>query len=255
MFKYANVWLGEQEGTEVGAWVENTIKPEQLFPIASRSWAGYLTNGPMLNITPEINRPVRTGSLLWPWGASRFARAHFVVTGDMLNSIRSIVFLNGTQIAAPFVFADGNSSITANLWMLPAIPLLTSVTKASLYLLTLVDDRYWWWGTPVDLTIDDGVTTWSDLYSDLSTALGTTISVDSIASAYGTPTTEYTTSSLPAPPILDAIAFSVGQRIVRGLDGVVSAQNFATSKAILTSNQTAMFVPFAGGQLSLNPRA
>ncbi len=254
MFSYAGVWLGEtkEEGAELAAWIESAIKPSRIFPLAYHASYGEMSNGPLLNPTPEEPRPIRTDTLFWPWGASRFARAHFVASGKQVELIRKEVFLNNTQIVENFAFDDGDNSIQAEMWMLPCIPLSKAVSGLEMYLVTLVDERYFWWGESIDLTVSVDATTWDYLYTTISNVIGY-IDVDPIPTEYGTPTLEYQASSRLLPPVLDAIAFSVQQRIVRDFDGTIKAQNAATALAAVTANRIG-YVPYAGGCFDLNPR-
>lgn len=251
MFSFAGVDLGDVDGTEIGAWVAANIRPQSLYPLAYQSWPAMWRNGPILNITPEIPRPVKISSLFWPVSASRFAQGNFVVSTQMLDRIRKQAYYQGASREREFVFADGENDIKTDLWMLPAIPLQQALPGSNLWLLTLVDDRYYWWGQPVNLNIMEGITTWENIYETIGDYLGITIDVDPIAAAYTTPTLSYTTGSRPLPLILDAIAFSVGQRIIRNLDGSVRAQNATTADALVTANLTANINAYAGGEFDL----
>ena len=250
MYSYAGTPLAEPNGTQVADWLIANIRPQELFPLAYQSWPAALGNGPVLNQSPEVPRSVQISSLFWPHGASRFARAHFVVTKPQLDLIRKVVFKNGAQIAAPLVLSDGQAGIITNMWMLPCLPLATGNLPLSMWLLTLVDDRYFWWGKSVDLTVEDD-TEWGDLYDAIAVELEEAIVYDPVAAAYGDPTIDYNCSARPLPPILDAIAFSVGQRLTRALDGTLRAQSYLTSKAVLVANQTAGWTPYAGGAYAL----
>jgi hypothetical protein len=257
MFSYAGVNLSEPNesvGINIAGWISANIHPERLFPLAYKSWPESFGNGPVLNQSPEHDRAARINSLFWPRGASRFARGHFVVSGSQLKAIRAVTTRAGVLSAAPFVFSDAVGSITTSLWMLPSIPLSKALTGSEMYLLTLVDDRYWWWGQALDLAVTVGVTTWANLYAAIGTNLGISIAVDPVSANYGTPTADYNTGARPLPMIFDAIAFSVGQRVVRSLTGSVRTQNVATAVAAVTANLTLPANSYAGGQMDFNPR-
>lgn len=251
MFSYAGVDLGDPDGTEIGEWIVDNIHPQQLYPLAYQTWPAFWRNGPVMNITPEIPRPVKISSLFWPFTASRFAQGNFVVTTTMLNSIRTAAYRYGAAQACEFIFDDGDNSLTTYLWMLPATPIQQALPGSDMWLLTLVDDRYYWWGQSVNLDVTEGITTWNDLYETIGDYLGITIDVDPVASDYGVPLSAYTTGSRPLPLILDAIAFSVGQRIVRGFDGSVTAQNATTALSLVSANLVAAPTDYAGGEFDL----
>lgn len=245
MFSYANVPLAEPEGSDVAGWIAANIKPQELFPLAYRAWPAYTSYGPVLNNTPDVPTPVVINTLTWPVGASRFARGHFVVTDKQLDLIQGVTYKNGTQAAAQFVFSDSVNSIETDLWMLPPTPLAQCATGLGMWLLTLVDERYYWSGMPLDLTVNVGVTTWEDLYDDIAAVLGATFVVDPVAADYLTPTIDYSTYQKPLSGVLDAIAFSVQQRVVRSYDGTIKIQNYSTAKAAVIANSG--WKPYAGG--------
>ena len=106
MFSYAGIALSDPFNTgrpigkdddakgecrRVADWIERNIRPEEIFPFAAHAWTGTLTNSPLLQITPERWRPVQIATCWWPWGARRFARAHFVVSEIQLIQIRQNV--------------------------------------------------------------------------------------------------------------------------------------------------------------------
>jgi hypothetical protein len=251
VFSYAGISLGDVDGTVPGAWINANIRPQSLFPLAYQTWASQPVP-PCLSITPEVPRPVQIGSLFWPRGASRFARGYFVVGSQQANDIRKAVFTDGAQESAAFIFDDGTTQIETDLWTLPMIPLSQAVPDAAalgaeMSLLVLVDDRYWWWGQSVSLNVLTGTTEWSDLYDAIGNSLEIDISSDPVADAYGMPTTNWNTKAQPLPLVLDALAFNIGQRIVRDLDGNVSAENSVTSLAIMTANLALGQTKYAGG--------
>lgn len=248
----------EREASKIARWVNENIRPEELFPFAYRQWPGRIFGGPILDAMPPIDLPVTIGTVRWPRTASQFARAHFVVGETMLAQIRKAVQAQkgvvGGLTTGVLALADGNNTLEMNMWMLPAWPLQMAVAGAGAYLLTLVDDRYWWQQMPVTLSVTAGVTAWTDLYTAIGTALGIAIEVDTIPSAYGTPTTDYTVYQQPLPAVLDAVAWGCGQRIVRdAVTGQVKAQNALTAIASVTSQLAGAVGVYAGGRLALLP--
>lgn len=217
--------------------------PQQVWPGKNRtgwSFAGFM---PM--------RGVRVNSLWWPTGASRFAIAHFVVSKRVLDAISAVVYAGGGYQTAPLVFTQttryagsplqfpadvltGSNQITTSMWLISARPLFQFINSPGqpLWLLTLCDDRYWWWERDTGaITVTENTTTWANLYSDLATALGVTITADAIPSAYLKPPASLSAYYERAPLMLDAVAYNVGQRIVRHLDGTVLARNPVNSQA------------------------
>lgn len=179
--------------------------------------------------------PVRLNHLHWPYGASRWAVAHLLATGAQLASIRTAVYgARGISYTAqPLVLDDGRSGhrLTTSLWMLPPRPLAQITGSNGLSLLTLVDDRYRWWEVSADVSIVAGTTTWAVLLASIASALGITLTVDSIAAAYLKPPSDLVDHYQFLPLLLDAVCACVGQRLVRSLAGVCTTQNALTAKA------------------------
>ncbi len=241
---YAGVALGYQT-PELIDFIESKISPEDIFSFAERS-----NPGARLDFLPFRQGltfpPVRIGKLWWPTGASRFAVASYLVDQSQIDAIRLVTYstgaTNGYQVA-PLVLGDSTSSVTTDMWMLPPRP-LAGVTDLPLYLLTLVDERFFWWFKTSTLTVTGGTTTWATLFADLASALGITLTVDIIDAAYLKPDPKFTLRDEPLPLLLDAAAFCCGQRFVRQLDGTCRTW-LATNSRDQTATNLAL-VPTAG---------
>src|SRR6185437_10805426 len=199
---------------------------------------------------PRTRKP-KVGSLYWPLGASRWAVGMFVVTNNELAPIRQAVYQTpGTPTPQPSVLNDGKRSLTTSLYMLPPRPLTQITGNNDAWLLPLVDERYWWWFKASNITVTPGTTTWTQLYASIATALGITLTVDAIPAAYLKPTGDFGVGYDSLPLLLDAVARSVGQRIVRDFAGGVRAWNVAASQAQVAVNfSTASLI--AGGAMDL----
>jgi hypothetical protein len=180
-------------------------------------------------MTPRVN------TLYWPSGASRWACGWFLCDETALAAARA-----SRASGAAFVFSDGKNSITTTLFMLPACP-MERYTRgvAGLYILPLVDARYYWWQRPMLLAIDEETSTWASVYADIADALGEAITAETPSSAYLLPSPSLGLSGGPIPPILDLVALGCGQRVVRGLDGSVKTMNAPTSLAAAAANLAA----------------
>lgn len=219
-------------------------------------------------------RPVKINSLWWPTGASRWATGFFLVCEQDLEAIRALAYADDTYQPLTLSLPDGTYTVETDLWMLPALPLAQvsegtstawtlpespvyldageTVRQANLYLLPLVDDRYFWWERAADIDVDEGTTTWAGLISSIGTALGVTIEHESVAAAYLTPLEELGSRYHALPLVLDAVAAGIGCRVVRGLDGTVTLQRAA---AALESQETQLAIGYprrAGGLLALD---
>src|SRR5258707_1347925 len=141
MLTYAGVPLLSPT-KETADWVEKHISPNDTHP-----WAEPLTgkNRSYYTITGgNVERPIKLGTLYWPTGASRWAVGYFLASAGEIGSIRQKVYASGSYVTQPLVMDDGKRKITTNLWMLPPRRLAQLPNYNGLYLLTLVDDRYFW---------------------------------------------------------------------------------------------------------------
>lgn len=244
--------------------IEEAISPRDVLEFERQPWPGKNRLGWTWPANLSLQeRPVRVGTLWWPTGAMRWAVGHFLATDKQLQAIRSQVYANGSYQSLPLVLSQENaagttvSSITTNLWMLPPRPLwqVTALNsyERQLYLVVLVDDRFWWETTSTgSIVVADQVTTWAQLYSALGTALGITINYDAINSAYLTPASTLSAQYERAANMLDAVAYNVGQRVVRALNGTVYAYNVSSSQAQVKTNLANGWPVEAGGQFNFS---
>lgn len=199
------------------------------------TWTGFNENWQSPEFGPTHN--VKLGRLYWPRNASQYAIGRFLATEPELDLIRRKAYQPDSRGVVPLdlVIDDGTNSITTELYMLPPRPIFQwdgdpatrsgeVDTSTNLYLLTLVDERYWWWRKSAAITVSSGQS-WETLYTAIGAALGITITVDTIPEAYMSPSQDLTSKYDFLPTLLDAVAYSVGQRICRTLDGDVLAQN------------------------------
>ncbi len=229
------------------AWVANNISTKDVFDFERMDWPGKNLEGFAF---PGMirQRPIVPHTLFWPRGAKRFAVGYFFASAQTVARIRA--YLGGSYQSLRLVMQDDlRPAIQTNLWVLPPRPLGT--VGNGLYLLTLVDDRYWWWFVSASLTITANTTTWADLFGQIGTALGLTIQFDTIPSAYLKPSSGLTVNYEYLPIMLDAISYNVGQRIVRGLDGTVYSNNPVNGQNAVARNLTYYSVPKAGGALQV----
>ncbi len=249
MLSYANIPLGHPT-PELAAWIEQNVHPRDIYEFPTETWPGPTRAAwPWQNYAPS---KVKLNSFCWPVGASRWACGNFLASEGQLNSIRLLPFNS-----YPFTISDGDvafggHALTTNLWMLPAVPLSQAATGGGMYLLPLVDDRWFWWHRTADFDVpDDGSVTWGSLIGAIGAAIGTTIAGDLISSAYLTPSDTISGRYEFLPPLLDAVARSVGMRVTRGFDGSVSMQGPATAEAVAIAQLSLAFTPYAGGEYSI----
>jgi hypothetical protein len=175
---------------------------------------------------PPRREPPRIGVLYWPTGACRWATCHLLLTGDQLVRLRRV---SGSSPA--LVFSDGTRSVAAPMYSLAARPVSQRGDGREMYLVTLVDDRYWWWMAG-DQSAPSSPSSWSGLLTSLFAAVGVTPSLDSVPSGYGAPqVSRWAVGYKPIPLLIDAACRTVGLRCIRSLSGVVSCVSYATAAA------------------------
>ncbi len=230
MISYGGVYLCDDEADL--APLGDSLSLADLRDFARRTWPGRLASlgWPWLEAEtrPMLNR------LVWPQGASRWAMGWFVADDTILAALRPLAYSGGTLNVLPLVLDDGGTSVKAPMYLLPPRPIYGVTGEDALYLLCLVDQRYFWWEKAA---VVSALSSWAGLFSALGTALGLTITVDAIDSAYLTPPGDFNTQYEYLPPQLDAAARSVGKKVYVGLDGSVSVIGPATAKANFLGGQ------------------
>lgn len=237
---------------EVDAWIATNLPTDDVLEFPGRYLPGVGLDGVPFRPAWRASCPVVPGRLFWPWGASRFAYGHFLTTsGDDLDAIRAVVYPTTTTVTTGDLVLDGDDgvSVTAPMWMLPPRPLGQVGSETGLWLLTLVDHRYYWWQGASNITAQS---TWANLYSAIGTALGITITPATVDTDYLTPPADLLGRYVALPLLLDGVAACVGQRVVRAFDGAVTTQNAGTARtAWEASRSTYSTRILAGGTILL----
>lgn len=179
-------------------------------------------------------RPFTIGKLFWPTGAERFAFIRLLATKDQLDKIRPLVYdqnVAGKYKSITLKLDDGQRSIETKLWMLPPRPLAQLLNDPNQYhLITLVDDRYFWWEKAASIAITGGTTTWQNLFDSIGTALGVSIANEAVNAYYLKPSEDLENDYQFLPLLLDAVCKNVGQVFVRKLNGTCITQGPVTAR-------------------------
>lgn len=241
---------------QFAAWLMATMSPETAFAFYRPKMLGTATYNPRPMLNWFLSRGVKINTFFNPWGASRWGIGYFITDHPNLELIREMAYSNDELAPLTLVIDDDHdNSMETELYMLPAVPLSNPPLDdddpaVKHYLLVLVDERFFWWEKAATVSITEGTTTWAQLYSSIATSLDITLEVDTIPAAYLKPSIGFSRNYEHLPMLLDVAAASVGQRIVRTLEGEFFARN-ATSALEIVSEQAQEYVRVAGGNLAL----
>lgn len=239
---------------EVVEWIYKNIDPNDVVPWVTRAFPGAHYTKLTWPTGYLVPRHIQIGRLVWPNTASRWAYGFFLIDAKYLDIIRDQIFsTNGRTFAPGELIMDSFETedplyeqlSAEKMYVLSYFPLSNIVLTAggylsqylqdkinNLYMLILVDERYYWWNYstgPLNITGTD--TTWTSVFEQIGSILDVEISVDPISSKY---LNVHKCLNLPyevVPPYLDALASNVGQRIWVDFDGHVFSQNFDNAKA------------------------
>lgn len=190
----------------------------------------------------STRRPPRwkINTLWWPTGATRWSIGLFLVDEASLDRIIGRLASNGAATFVAREVAGGVPGVflRTNLHMLPPRVLNNTETGVNGHLICLVDERFYWQFLDTGLLEVNTSTTWEEVYDHIGTSMGVTIDYDDINDGYFRPNpVELTRRYENAALLLDAVAHSVGQRIVYKTDNTVQAQNPTTAANQQAINQ------------------
>lgn len=270
MISYANVLLTDP-GPDVLSWARRHLdystlalwddpwgatpaRPVRTLPV--RAWDPWPVRGPQsLTHRPWLRSgPVRLNTLLWPSGASRWGVFHALADDAAMNAIRGAT---GT-LFQPLVIADGTTSLTVPMYLLPPRPLSQIAGAGGLQLLTMVDRRAYWRWLAAEVIVTPPTTTWAALFTAIATTLNVPITVDPVPAAYLTPSAVLSGAYDDLPQLLDAACLSCGLRFAAGFDGSFRCWSAVNARSQLTANLAAVPNPRAAGGIfvqgsDLNP--
>jgi hypothetical protein len=164
---------------------------------------------------------------------------------------------------ATLQIGTGTSVVNCKMYMLPPIPIARmpydrSKTCASAYdglwLITLVDDRFWW---NMRATDSDTIaaTTWNEMFSALMSKIGGGSATIETSSPYGNmPKELYNCNWQPQmAQIFDCYLYQTQKRLIKSYDGSYSIVGPAMAKNLVAVNSIGEFNVIAGGGLRMSP--
>jgi hypothetical protein len=220
----------------LAAWIAGNVPLERCVPFAGRAAPGSRRERWAFAGFRGLDQ-IEVGKLVWPAGADRFAVGWFIANATQFAAI------GATGQLLPLILSEGErpgaQQIQTNLWFLSALPITFQSTLGQLWLLTLVDSRYWWREQAALITVTAGTTTWANLYTAIGAALAVTIAADVVPPAYLHPDGELTSNYDSLSQQLDAVAANCGSRVYRKLDGTVYSIGSATAVTLEAANLAA----------------
>lgn len=206
-----------------------------------------------------INQPLannlRIGDWYYPPTASRWSVFRGLATS---SQVKSMLAVTGGYRPAAFVMKanpiapnhpdsdEASYTLTSPLYMLPPRPIAEhGGTFDGLYLVTLIDERYYWPNSSSILHCSRA-TTWFNLLEQMQQILGITIlynglalTASSIPAVYGQPEidSQLWVNGESASTLLDAIAYNIGTVFVRNLNATYNLLTPLTSKSIVETNR------------------
>ncbi len=203
----------------------------------------------------------RIGEWYYPTGASRFSVFRGLATSTMVKQIQEessggptpLTFTMKAVPQGPGEFLEASYTLSSLMYVLPPRPLAEHGGRYDgLFLITLVDERYYGIGTPCSLTVSEG-TTWDTLLTALGASLGLSLSYSALDAVYGVPEpdSQLWANKEDAAVLLDAVACNLGRVVVRDLDGTYHLYTHAESYALAVANRgnAGSVVRTAGGDI------
>ena len=270
MLRFAGVdLLMPDDSGQLSEWLrnyqplENTQIASEMIPRTSDNWRGRYSAHTATPGIPKFNWPdcpqLGLNQLYWPTGASRWSMFFGLVDTERKDAILAAT---GPQTAGTLILGDSRLkpsdietqtatggylkvkvddewlfALGTEMYLLPPRPISASDDTGGipgLWLIPLVDVRYHWQFKHAG-ELDLG--SWDDAYSGLATQLGVSVSHDTVNANYFTPnSTELSRLYGSAPVLLEVVAANTGQRIVRQVDGTVSAELSTSAESTLDSN-------------------
>ena len=199
----------------------------------------------------------------YPTGASRWSVFRGLATSSMAQAMLAatggstpqtfVMFANPLSPDNPN-YQSQSYMISSPMYMLPPRPLgELGGSFDGLYLITLVDERFYWQFNPTSVNVNSN-STWASIVQQLAESLNVTINFSTFPSVYTSHPcidSQFWTNQESAAVILDALAYNLGTVVVRSLDGSYTLQTPLSSQEIISDNRgpAQSVVRTAGGDI------
>jgi hypothetical protein len=222
---------------DLTAWVERSINPTDFTPWGYRNYLGPGLADSTVRTTMSPPIKPKIGRLVWPATASRWAYAFYLCDATTLVNIADSAYgpnFDGQNRIALQMDSqiqqntdstnDTYEYISCQMYLMPPVPLSalqggdkhvnTNYNVNNLYLLYLVDKRFYWWYQSAALQIPDGGMSWDSVFEEAGSVIGEEILFDTVADEYVMASPLLSANYEPAPPWVDAVCYNVGQRLI-----------------------------------------
>ena len=267
ILRYAGVpLLVEDPGFDFQVWLEQSLsmqglslfgeaeaqgrnRPRGVFLGREENQSAPQVGLPKFNYTSNTPAEWKLNTLWWPTGAMRHSIGLFLVDNDSFKEINSTVKSGSGKADLEIGEEDGEVVTFKSMYMLP--PHRITGGAEELWLLCLVDQRYFW---PLRSTQDLSVTTsttWDSLLSTVTNLLGaSSVFWDTIDPTYANPSPDELSRKYEnAALLLDAIAASLGKRVALAPSGHLHIKSATSDKdAFDTAVAGIGEMPAAGGE-------
>lgn len=220
----------DSEFTDLERWVCDNINPSESMPWLSRAFPGRRLAKIAWPTGYRPARPVKLNSYFYPyWGACRFGYGHFLCSTNQAKTLRNESWGDdGLSPPTPMTLlmdTDGLSidgNFHTEVFVLRVIPLdhvdppPGKEYENGLYLVTVVDERFFWWYKSYPNGKAQGSEDWTSIITKCATVLDMPLGPDPIAPEYLK--ADGALCDLfgeVVPPILDAACYNIGMRLVR----------------------------------------
>lgn len=213
-------------------------------------------------VTETPNRTVSIGEWFYPLDAARWSVFRGLATSSMVKAMVAAALTpqatpQTLTITCPPISPDNpnadpsNYTVSSPMYLMPPRPLSEHPGCEGLYLVTLVDERWYWQFKPATLRVYAD-TEWLDILSDLGAALGISVTgvVDPIFLRPEADSPLWANAE-SAPQLLDAVAANLGLTCVRPLAGGIELMDNQTSYNRVVANRGPQetLIRFAGGDM------
>ena len=214
--------------------------PERITPGPALQRIGFPDGLPYPS--PKINQ------WFYPVGASRCGVFRGIMTSGDLDAVKEVVWPSSSSTPTAGTFSirndvtESEGAVETSMYLLSAFPVAVDADGVgTLFLVTLVDERYYWHQCESAgvITCTGSTSDWSEIIDQIATRLGITLTYSAISSDYGYPEPDSPIYSNyeSAAVLLDMAAANVGCAVVRAMDGTYSLQRWSDAVAAVSADR------------------